>query len=63
MIANEAIAKAVAEVTTVAIQAIAAAAAERSQSVVGCKIGGPAMQQPSFNWGQMTSIASLKTSG
>ena len=50
MIANEAIAKAVAEATRAAIQAMAAAMAERPQSMAGPKIGGPAMKQPSFNW-------------
>ena len=49
-IANEAIAKAVAEATRVAIQAMAAATTERPQSVVGPKIGRPVMKQPNFNW-------------
>ena len=49
-IANEAIVKAVAEVTRVAIQAMDAASAERPQCMVGPKIGRPAMKQPSFNW-------------
>ena len=48
--ANEAIAKAVAEATRVAIHAMVAAAADIPQSMVGPKIGGPAMNQPSFNW-------------
>ena len=47
-IANEAIAKAVEEATRAAIQARKAAAAERPQSIAEPKIGGPAMQQPSF---------------
>ena len=41
-------AKAVAEVTRVAMQAITAATAERPQSTVEPKIGRPAMKQPSF---------------
>ena len=49
-IANEAIAKAVPEVIRVAIQAMAAATAERPQSTVGPKIGRPTMKQSSFNW-------------
>ena len=49
-ISNEAIAKAAAEATRVAIQAMAAATTERPQSVVGPKIGRPALKQPSFNW-------------
>ena len=46
-IANKAIAKAVTEVTKAAIQAMATA--ERPQSMMGPKIGSPAMKQPSFN--------------
>ena len=49
-IANEAIAKPVAEMMKAAVQTMAAASAERPQSTVGPKIGGPAMKQPSFNW-------------
>ena len=49
-ITNEAITKAVAEATRVAIQALAAAATERPQSIEGPKICGTAMKQPSFNW-------------
>ena len=50
VIANEAIAKTVAEATRAAIQTMAAAAEERPQSAAGPKIGGPVMKQPSFNW-------------
>ena len=50
MIANEAVAKAVAEVTRTAIQAMAADMVERPHSVAGPRIGRPAMKQPSFNW-------------
>ena len=50
VIANEAIAKAVAEATTATIKVMAAAVAERPQSVAGDKISGPTMKQPSFNW-------------
>ena len=49
-IANDAIAKAVAEVTRVVIQAMVAAMAERLQRAAGPNIGGPAMKQPTFNW-------------
>ena len=59
VMANEAIAKAVAEMTR-AIQAMAAAAAERPQSMAGPKIGGHAMKQPSFNWEQTTNTANFK---
>ena len=43
-IANEAIAKAVVEATKAAIQAMAAATAERPQSAARPKIGEPAMK-------------------
>ena len=43
------IAKAVAEVTRVAIQAMAAGMADRPQSVAGPEIGGPTMKQSTFN--------------
>ena len=59
-IANVAIAKAVAEVTRVAIQAMAAAAAERPQNVAGPKIGRPALKQPSFNWEADDKYSKLK---
>ena len=50
VIASESIAKAVAEATKVAIQAMAVATADRPQSMAGPKIGRPAMKQPTFNW-------------
>ena len=59
-IANEAIAKAVVEVMKAGIQAMAAATAERPQSVAGPKIGGPAMKQPSFNWEADEKYSKLK---
>ena len=46
---SEAIAKAVAEATGVAIQAMVARVAERLQSMAGPKIGRSAMKQPTFN--------------
>ena len=60
-IASEAIAKAVAEATRAAIQAMAAAVAERPQSAAGPKLGGPAMKQPSFNWETDDKYNELKT--
>ena len=48
-IVYEAIAKEVAEATRVAIQAMAVATTERSQSTAGPKIGRPAMKQSTFN--------------
>ena len=47
---NETIAKAVAEATRVAIQAMAATTTDRPQSASGPKIGSPDMKQPTFNW-------------
>ena len=46
-----------AEVTKVAIQAMAA---ERPQSAAGPKIGRPAMKQPGFNWGAEDKYSELK---
>ena len=46
---NEAIAKAVAEATRLAIQVMATATTERPQNVWP-KIGRPAMKQSNFNW-------------
>ena len=43
-------AKAVAEAMRVAIQAMVAATGEQMQSMVGPKLGGPVLKQPSFNW-------------
>ena len=60
-IANDVIAKAVAEVTRVAIQAMTAATAERPQSLAGPKIGRPAMKQPTFNWEADDKYSKLKT--
>ena len=47
---SDTIAKAVAEATRVTLQAMAAAAVDRPQTMVGCKIGGPAMKKPTFYW-------------
>ena len=58
--ANETMAKSVAEATRVAIQAMAAAATERPQSVVGPKIGRPVMKQPSFIWEADAKYSKLK---
>ena len=59
--ANEVIGRAVAEVTRAAIQAMAAAMAERPQSMAGPKIGRPAMKQPTFNWEADDKYNYLKT--
>ena len=59
-IANEAITNAVAEATKAAIHAMAAAVAERPQSMAGPVIGRPAMKQPSFNWEADNKYSELK---
>ena len=59
-IANEAIAKAVAETMKATIQAMAAAIAERPQSMAGLKIGRPAMKQPSINWDADDKYSQIK---
>ena len=60
-IANEVIAKAAVEATRAAIQAMAAAMAERPHSTAGLKIGRPAMKQPTFNWETDDKYSELKT--
>ena len=64
-IANYVVAKAVAEATIASIQAMAAAVAERPQSMAGPKIGGPAMKQRKKHLigRQMTNKAYSKPSG
>ena len=58
---NEAIAKAVAEATRVAIQAMAAAMGEQLQSTAGPKVGGQAMKQSTFNLESEDKYSELKT--
>ena len=62
-IANEAIAKAVAEATRVAIQALAAAVAERPQNVAGPKLGRPAMISQAAIGRQTASTLNSRHSG
>ena len=59
-IANEAIAKAVVEVTKAAIQAMTATTAGRPQSMAGPKIGGLAMKQPNLKWEAHDKYCKLK---
>ena len=47
---SEAIAKAIAEATRVAIQAMTDAQTQRVSNTSGSKVGSLAMKQPSFNW-------------
>ena len=48
---SEAIAKAVAEATRIAIQTMAETQAQRMLNTTGPKLGGPTLKQPNFNWG------------
>ena len=61
VILSEAIAKAVSEATRVAIQAMAAAAAQRPQSTAEPKNGRPAMKQQTFNWDTEDKYNKVKT--
>ena len=49
-IMNEAITKAMAEATRVAIQPMAETQAQRMPNTSGPKVGGPLLRQPNFNW-------------
>ena len=60
VIANKAIAKAVAKEMKAAIQTMAAATSERPQCTAGSKVDGPAMKQPSFNWEADNKYSKLK---
>ena len=50
VVVNEAITKAVAEVTRAAIQAFVEMQSQRPEGQWGPKLGGPALRQPQFNW-------------
>ena len=58
---SEAIAKAVAEVTRVTIQAMSEGWAEQTHNMAGPKIGSPAMKQPTFDWDAEGKYMELKT--
>ena len=58
---NEAITKAVAEATTVAILTMAEAWAERIHDISGCKIGSPTMKQLTFDWNAEDKYSKLNT--
>ena len=59
--ANEAIAQAVAEATTAAMQAIAVARTEGTQNV-GPRLGGPMMKKPTLIWEVEDKYSECKTS-
>ena len=58
---NEAITRAVAKATRVAIQSMAEAWAERMYDISGPKIGIPTMKQLTFNWNAKDKNSKLKT--
>ena len=59
-IMSEAITKAVAEATRVAIQTMAEARVEKTSDMVGPKIGSPTMKQPTFDWDSEDKYSKLK---
>ena len=59
---SEAITKAVAEATRVAIQAMEEAQAEQTHNTAGPKIGGPTIKQPTFDWDAGDKYSDLKHS-
>ena len=60
-IMSEAIARAVAEATRIAIQTMAEAQVERTPGTSGPKIGSPTMKQPMVNWSTQDKYSELKT--
>ena len=58
---SDTIDNAVTKVTRVTIQTMAATAANRPQTTVEPKIGGPAMKQPAFIWETEEKYSELKT--
>ena len=62
-IMSEAITRAVAEVTRIAIQPMAKARVERMHDISGPKIGSPAMKQPTFDWNAQDKYSELQHSG
>ena len=60
-IISEAIARAVAEATRIALQTMAEAWVERTHDRSGPKLGGPTMKQPTFDWNIQDKYSKLKT--
>ena len=58
---NEAIARAVAKATRVAIQTMVEAQVERTHNISGPKIGSPTMKQTTFDWNAENKSSELKT--
>ena len=59
-IMSEAITRAVAEATRIALQTMVKAWAERMHDRSGPKVGGPTMKQP-FDWNGQDKYSDLKT--
>ena len=59
-IMSEAIARAVAEATRIALQTMVEAQAERTHNGSGPKLGGPAVKQPTFDWDAQDKYSELK---
>ena len=57
---SEAIARAVAKTTRIAIQTMVEAQVERTPSTSGLKIGSPTMKQLTFNWSTEYKYSKLK---
>ena len=60
-IMSEAIARAVAEATRIALQTMAETWAERMHDGAGPKLGGPTMKQPTVDWDMQDKYSELKT--
>ena len=58
---SEAIARAVAEATRIALQTMAEVQVERMQNRSGLKVGSPTMKQPTFDWNVQDKYSELKT--
>ena len=58
---SEAITRAVAEATRIALQTMAEAWAERTHDGSGPKVGSPTMKQHMFNWNVQDKYSGLKT--
>ena len=59
-IMSEAISKAVAEATRIAIQAMAEMQVQRIPNAAGPKLGSPTLKQPTFDWQAKTNIQSRR---
>ena len=57
----EAVARAVAEVTTIALQTMVEIQAQRSPNAAGPKLGSPTLKHPTFDWNAPDKYVELKT--